>query len=375
MMDFIEDLRYWKFTKNVLHHTIIDFYNPEEADYGYLANYYPSKICIAYKLYATVEHYYQAQKFTNDAELYEKVRTAPTPADAKSISRQFPEKVDPAWDSKKVDAMEVAVLEKFKQNPHLTSMLFQTDTAILRERIPDDAPTDTFWGWNPMVGGLNMAGKILMKVRMEIGGYDIFGICLVKNVPTRNGKQMTYAVSKEMQHMAIVVPPKDESKLPIVRLHSRCWTGDVFDSVKCDCRSQLWRGMEQIECNEGGGVLIYLDQEGRGLGIVTKIRGFNSQKHGFDTVQACQIQNAMPDVRDYGEAAEMLKRLGILQIRLITNNKAKEEGMAANGIKVVENIRMRVENYNINSQSRKYFETKVKKLGHHKHLLNGKNES
>lgn len=161
------------------------------------------------------------------------------------------------------------------------------------------------------------------------------------------------------EHVALVVGAFG-GKPPLVRLHSECLTGDVFGSLKCDCGPQLKEALHIIGA-EGGGVLLYLRQEGRGIGLANKIRAYSLQDRGLDTVDANQRLGFADDERDYGHAAAMLGALGIDEVRLLTNNPSKVAGLAAAGIKVVERVPHHMP---ANPHNADYLATKRKKSGH-----------
>ena len=161
------------------------------------------------------------------------------------------------------------------------------------------------------------------------------------------------------EHVALVVGAFG-GKPPLVRLHSECLTGDVFGSLKCDCGPQLKEALEIIG-QSGGGVLLYLRQEGRGIGLANKIRAYALQDRGLDTVDANQRLGFADDERDYGHAAAMLRALGIDTVRLLTNNPSKVEGLEAAGIKVAERVPHHMP---ANPHNADYLATKRKKSGH-----------
>ena len=161
------------------------------------------------------------------------------------------------------------------------------------------------------------------------------------------------------EHVALVVGAF-AGKPPLVRLHSECLTGDVFGSLKCDCGPQLREALHIIGAS-GGGVLLYLRQEGRGIGLANKIRAYALQDRGLDTVDANQRLGFADDERDYGHAAAMLHGLGIDTVRLLTNNPAKVAGLGAAGIKVAERVRHHMPT---NPHNADYLATKRKRSGH-----------
>lgn len=161
------------------------------------------------------------------------------------------------------------------------------------------------------------------------------------------------------EHVALVVGAFG-GKPPLVRLHSECLTGDVFGSLKCDCGPQLKKALRIIG-ESGGGVLLYLRQEGRGIGLANKVRAYALQDRGLDTVDANQRLGFADDERGYGHASAMLHALGIDRVRLLTNNPAKVRGLEAAGIKVVERVSHQMP---ANPHNADYLETKRKKSGH-----------
>jgi len=147
---------------------------------------------------------------------------------------------------------------------------------------------------------------------------------------------------------------------PLVRIHSQCLTGDVFGSLRCDCRQQLELALSMIAA-EAAGVLIYEDQEGRGIGLMAKLQAYELQDSGLDTVEANQRLGFKPDHRSFAFSAEILKSLGVKQLRLLSNNPEKVAALEAAGIKVVERVPCEVEPH---SHAQNYLKTKQQKLGH-----------
>ncbi len=182
-------------------------------------------------------------------------------------------------------------------------------------------------------------------------------------LPTYFGKFDVYAfVDKQgNEHLALISGNINKLiKKPVnVRIHSKCLTGDTFCSFRCDCRTQLETSLYMISKNNG--VLIYLDQEGRGIGLVNKIKAYALQELGKDTVEANIALGFAPDLRDYSVAAEILEFLKITKIRLITNNPKKLNGLEGNLVKIVERIPLKIKP---NKFNKKYLETKKKKMGH-----------
>src|SRR2546421_486709 len=163
-----------------------------------------------------------------------------------------------------------------------------------------------------------------------------------------------------MHHLALVKGKIDKNKPALVRVHSECLTGDVFGSRRCDCGNQLHAALRQIS-EEGTGVLVYMRQEGRGIGLAAKIQAYKLQEQGLDTVEANAKLGLPPDLRDYGLGAQILFDLGVRQFRFLTNNPKKVVGLEGYGLEMVEQVPIRTA---ANPHNEKYLETKKVKLGH-----------
>lgn len=191
---------------------------------------------------------------------------------------------------------------------------------------------------------------------------------LAARLPTIWGEFKIFAIPSgkaESPHIALVSGALSKKNAPLVRVHSECLTGDIFGSRRCDCGEQLRRSLKLI--GKEGGALIYLRQEGRGVGLVNKLKAYKLQEQGFDTVEA-QIKLHLPiDGRDYAAAAHILKRLGMTNIRLLTNNPLKVSDLASHNIKVTERLPIATM---ANPFNKKYLKTKRLKLGHVKPALN-----
>lgn len=182
-------------------------------------------------------------------------------------------------------------------------------------------------------------------------------------LPTDYGSFTAIAYSNEVndqEHVALVKGKIDPDQPVLVRMHSECLTGDVFHSHRCDCGPQLAAALQQI-ADEGKGVLVYLRQEGRGIGLINKLKAYVLQEQGLDTVDANIKLGFPPDLRDYGIGAQILKDLGVRKIRLLTNNPRKIRGLEGYGMEIVERVPIQMEE---NEDNRRYLRTKQQKLGH-----------
>jgi 3,4-dihydroxy 2-butanone 4-phosphate synthase / GTP cyclohydrolase II len=171
-------------------------------------------------------------------------------------------------------------------------------------------------------------------------------------------------VLDNQEHMALVKGEISPEEPVLVRVHSECLTGDVFGSHRCDCGPQLHAALAQIE-KEGKGVLLYMRQEGRGIGLLNKLKAYKLQEEGYDTVEANEKLGFAADLRDYGIGAQMLKDLGVQKMRLLTNNPRKIAGLEGYDLEIVERVPLQMP---VLKDNERYLHTKVEKLGHLLHL-------
>jgi 3,4-dihydroxy 2-butanone 4-phosphate synthase / GTP cyclohydrolase II len=183
------------------------------------------------------------------------------------------------------------------------------------------------------------------------------------NLPTSAGNFRLVAfkqITTGQEHLALVKGEWSEDEPVMVRVHSSCITGDVFGSCRCDCGSQLHKAMQMIE-DEGKGVIVYMNQEGRGIGLLNKLKAYKLQEEGLDTVEANIQLGFKMDERDYGIGAQILRNLGVSKMKLLTNNPKKRAGLIGYGLEIVDNIPLIVES---NEHNHLYLKTKRDKMGH-----------
>lgn len=182
-------------------------------------------------------------------------------------------------------------------------------------------------------------------------------------LPTQLGEFQLVAyrqTTTNEEHLALVKGTWNADDPVLVRVHSSCVTGDIFGSCRCDCGPQLHRAMEMIEA-EGRGVIVYMQQEGRGIGLMNKLKAYKLQEQGADTVEANLMLGFSMDARDYGVGAQILHDLGVRRMRLMTNNPRKRKGLVGYGLEIVENVPIEIP---ANAHNQRYLRTKKEKLGH-----------
>ena len=210
---------------------------------------------------------------------------------------------------------------------------------------------------------ISIKDMIAYRLRTE----SLIEVGLTVDMPTKYGHfKLTpfRQISNGLEHFALTKGEWKDDDEVLVRVHSSCATGDILGSMRCDCGDQLHHSLEMIE-KEGRGVLIYMQQEGRGIGLMNKIAAYKLQEQGYDTVDANVHLGFKPDERDYGCGAQMLRHLRVHKMRLITNNPVKRVGLEAYGLEITENVPVEV---HPNKYDYKYLKTKQERMGHNLHL-------
>ncbi len=182
-------------------------------------------------------------------------------------------------------------------------------------------------------------------------------------MPTSYGDFQLHAfkeINTGMEHLALVKGSWEKDEPILVRVHSSCMTGDIFGSCRCDCGPQLHKAMEMIEA-AGKGAIIYMNQEGRGIGLMNKLKAYKLQEEGLDTLEANIKLGFKGDERDYGIGAQIIRNLGISKMKLMSNNPTKRTGLIGYGLEIIENIPLEI---NSNEHNELYLRTKRDKMGH-----------
>ena len=217
---------------------------------------------------------------------------------------------------------------------------------------------------------LKVARKFdLMIVSIEdLIKYRIEKESLIKRIisvdlPTDHGDFDLIAykqINTDQEHIALIKGEWKEGEAVLTRVHSSCITGDIFGSCRCDCGPQLHAAMDMIQ-KEGKGVIVYMNQEGRGIGLINKLKAYKLQEQGLDTVEANLQLGFQMDQRDYGIGAQILRDLGVKKMRLMSNNPQKRTGLVGYGLEIVENVPIKIK---ANKHNKKYLDTKRDKMGH-----------
>ena len=209
---------------------------------------------------------------------------------------------------------------------------------------------------------MNMFETVRARVRAALGKAQVRAVATAQ-LPTEFGNFEIHAyddLTDRKTHIALVLGEVGDGKGVLVRIHSSCLTGDVFHSARCDCGPQLHAAMARIAA-EGRGVILYLNQEGRGIGLANKIRAYALQDQGYDTVEANERLGFDADHREYGLGVEILRGLGVRSMRMLTNNPRKLAGVENHGMSVSELVPIEIP---ASESTRHYLRTKKEKLGH-----------
>ena len=226
-------------------------------------------------------------------------------------------------------------------------------------RLPDLQRLAAEWGMKIISIRDMIAYRLKRESLIEVGNEA--------DMPTQYGHFRLIPFrqkSNGLEHFALIKGEWQEDEPILVRVHSSCATGDILGSMRCDCGEQLHRAMQMIE-EEGKGVLVYMQQEGRGIGLMNKIAAYRLQEEGMDTVEANVHLGFKPDEREYGCGAQMLRHLGVHKMRLMTNNPTKRVGLEAYGLEIVENVPIEI---TPTPYDYRYLKTKRDRMGHELHL-------
>lgn len=200
-------------------------------------------------------------------------------------------------------------------------------------------------------------------IKYRIANESLIDRVVDVKMPTQYGNFQLIAFKEkntDQEHLALIKGTWDENEPIYVRVHSSCITGDIFGSCRCDCGPQLHKAMEMIEA-EGKGAIIYMNQEGRGIGMMNKLKAYKLQEEGYDTLEANIKLGFKGDERDYGIGAQIIRSLGIKKMRLMSNNPTKRTGLVGYGLEIIENIPLEIES---NEHNELYLQTKRDKMGH-----------
>jgi GTP cyclohydrolase II len=260
-------------------------------------------------------------------------------------------------------------LEQILPEFELTSAPEEAEAALTLAKLARLLPAMVAARVKPGWAQRREGADLLTVPAHDLGAYPLnlaASLTRVAEVPVpldaaRDARLVAFrALDQGIEHMAIVVGEPERLEAPLVRIHSECFTGDLLGSLRCDCGPQLQGAIARMG-REGAGVVLYLAQEGRGIGLINKLRAYTMQDRGLDTLDANKALGWQADERNFHIAAQMLRGLGIARIRLLTNNPAKLSSLAACGIEIVERV---AHEFAPNGVNDSYLETKAKRFGH-----------
>lgn len=226
-------------------------------------------------------------------------------------------------------------------------------------RMPDLVKVAKKWGMK-IVSIKDLIAHRLQEESIVEKGVEV-------DMPTAHGRFRLIPFKQKsngLEHIALVKGTWEPDEAVLVRVHSSCATGDIFGSARCDCGDQLHKAMEMVD-KEGKGAIVYMNQEGRGIGLMAKIEAYKLQEEGMDTVDANVHLGFDPDERDYGVGAQILREIGVQKMRLMSNNPIKRIGLEAYGLEVVENVAIEIPTNEFNER---YMKTKKDRMGHNLHF-------
>ncbi len=344
-------------------------FNDQPGDYFALSNLYPRSLKLQQQYWHSVEHYYQAQQFVQAAD-QERIRQALTPQAARQLARAITAARRTDWERIRADILREALYAKFRYNDDLNALLLSTADAPLHHR------TDTDRGITAGGEGENRLGELLMVIRTRLRRWQnlqadasarVPWMSIQKDVPVPTDYGTlnfnVYMDHRGKEHVAIIVGRIDPDQPTLTRIHSECLTGDLFRSLKCDCGQQLeqaLRRMQDAAASGSGGILLYMRDEGRGIGLGNKMRAYHYQTQGLDTEEANEVLGLPADARTYQLPAAILRDLGVQQVQLMTNNPDKLRGLEQAGLQVIREKMTSPQNaHNVD-----YLATKNARMGH-----------
>lgn len=346
-------------------------FDDQPGDYFAFSNLYPRSLKLKQQYWHSAEHYYQAQQFAQTAD-QERIRQALTPQAARHLAQTLTADRRADWHQCKTAILQEALYAKFKYNDDLNALLLNTADAPLHYRTD----TENDWGITPDGKGENRLGDLLVTIRARLCRWQTLQteastrtpwMSIQKDVPVPTDYGTlnfnVYMDHRGKEHVAIIVGQINPDQPILTRIHSECLTGDLFRSLKCDCGLQLeqaLRRMQEAATAGSGGILLYMRDEGRGIGLGNKMRAYHYQAQGLDTEEANEVLGLPVDDRSYHLPAAILHDLGVRQVQLITNNPDKLKGLTQAGIQVTRERMASPQNVH----NADYLATKNTQMGH-----------